>query len=135
MCIKKLMSYATASSLYMNKAKKMGPIYWSLIFFPAQCRVIENLLIHIRKKSAYVWWNDWQESTLNCHNWLKTYVLNTQLIQWFSKKFYTGQPLQFSILKKWFRFYLKKFYLVSFKKYPLFDRKIVVSKTYKILNV
>jgi len=54
MCIKKLMSYATASSLYMNKAKKIGSYILIIDFFPAQCRVIENLLIHISKISANI---------------------------------------------------------------------------------
>jgi len=54
------------------------------IFFPAQWRVIENLLIHIRKKSAYIQWKNGQISTLNCHNWLKTYVLNTHNYNWFN---------------------------------------------------
>ena len=83
--------------------------------------------------------------------WVKIYIELSQLVEkpmcsmlnWFNdflkKNLHCATPLvyslQFSILKKWFRFYLKKFYLVPFKTYPLFDRKIVVSKTYKILNV
>lgn len=57
--------------------------------------------------------------TLNCHNWLKTFVLNLHIIDamiFLKKTLHCAtllvSSLKFSILKKLFRFYLKKFYLV-----------------------
>jgi len=46
------MSYATASSLYMNKAKKKNGSYILIIdfFFLHSVEFFENLLIHIRKE-------------------------------------------------------------------------------------
>ena len=110
-------------------------------FFLHSVEFFENLLIHIRKEICL----HFNEMMCKNLNWIVIigWKPMCSMLNWFNdflkKTIHCATPLvyslQFSILKKWFRFYLKKFYLVPFKTYPLFDRKIVVSKTYKILNV
>lgn len=142
MCIKKLMSYATASSLYMNKAKKIGSYILIIDFFFLHSVELLKICWFIQERNLLTF-NEMMGKNLH---WIVTigWKPMCSMLNWFNdflkkKILHCATPLvyslQFSILKKWFRFYLKKFYLVPFKTYLLFDRKIVVSKTYKILNV
>lgn len=54
MCIKRFEVLCHSLISVYEQGKKIGSYILIIDFFPAQCRVIENLLIHIKKKSAYI---------------------------------------------------------------------------------
>ena len=117
------MSYATQPHLciWTRQRKRMGPIYWSLIFFFLHSvEFFENLLIHIRKEICL----HFNEMMCKKLNWIVIigWKPMCSMLNWFNDflKTYTGQlPTVFHI-EKVISFLSQKNYILSLLKRILF---------------